>query len=161
MTRSLAASLCPSSADGKEDGPGVLKGVRPRPKMGQCQSSLMSQQLREAIRYLDKPWGDPNWQCGAQSHLYSLSSGVQHHYKIYLSWSTLWGRDWLPHFKNRYRNSKPLDLWHPGHLYPSQQQNPHHLFLRLAYVCPRPYYPCVRHVLEILSKLILHGWATD
>lgn len=60
--------------------------VRPRPEMGHRQSSLMSQQLWEAIRYLDKPRGYPNWQRWAQSHLYSLSSGVRHHYRIYLSW---------------------------------------------------------------------------
>lgn len=47
MTESLAASLCPSSADGKGDGPGVLKGVRLRPEMGQSQSSLMSPQLQK------------------------------------------------------------------------------------------------------------------
>lgn len=62
--------------------------VRPRPEMGPRQSSLTSQRLWEAIRYLDKPWGYPNWQRWAQSHLSSLSSGVQHRYKIYVSWYT-------------------------------------------------------------------------
>lgn len=47
MTNDKNASLCPSSADGREDGPGVLRGARPRPEMGQCQSSLVSQQLQK------------------------------------------------------------------------------------------------------------------
>lgn len=90
MKRSSVLSRHPSSSDRRGAGPWVWKQERgrPRPKLGHRQSSLMSWWLWEAIRYLDKPCGYPNWQHSAQSHLYSLSSGVRHHYKIYLSWYT-------------------------------------------------------------------------
>lgn len=154
MTNDKNASLCPSSADGKEDGPGVLRGARPRPEIGQCQSSLVSQQLQKPHVISTSP--------GAilidSVELKATFTPCPVVFSIIIKFISpdlpLWGRDWLPHFTNRYRNSKPLDLWHSGHLYPS-------LSLRLAHLCPRPYSLYVRYFLEILSKLILHGLATD
>lgn len=68
-----ARSVEGSQAEGRDGAVSELINVTTTPKATCC---------------LDKPWGHPNWQSGAQSHLYSLSSGVQLNYKIYLSWPT-------------------------------------------------------------------------